>query len=112
MVNASHWVGLTFPGMIDEPGSFSGRINSPKPERGPEPSSRISLAILNRSAANALSAPCAKSSAPCEASASNLFGALTNGRPVIAATFLANSLANGRLALSPVPTAVPPWANG
>ena len=24
MVSASHWVGLTLPGMIDEPGSFSG----------------------------------------------------------------------------------------
>jgi len=27
MVTASHWVGLTLPGMIDEAGSFSGRIN-------------------------------------------------------------------------------------
>ena len=25
MVTASHWVGLTLPGMIEEPGSFSGR---------------------------------------------------------------------------------------
>ena len=57
MVIASHWVGLTLPGMIEEPGSFSGRINSPKPERGPEPRNRMSLAILNRSAASALSAP-------------------------------------------------------
>ena len=24
MVSASHWVGFTLPGMIDEPGSFSG----------------------------------------------------------------------------------------
>jgi hypothetical protein len=32
---ASHWVGLTLPGMIDEPGSFSGRCSSPKPQRGP-----------------------------------------------------------------------------
>src|SRR6516162_108681 len=41
MVRASAWVGLTLPGMIEEPGSFSGRISSPKPERGPEPSRRI-----------------------------------------------------------------------
>src|SRR5215471_10722435 len=41
---ASAWDGLTLPGMIEEPGSFSGRINSPKPERGPEPSKRMSLA--------------------------------------------------------------------
>ena len=47
MVSASAWVGLTLPGMIDEPGSFSGRISSPRPERGPEPSRRMSLAILN-----------------------------------------------------------------
>ena len=37
MVTASHWVGFTLPGMIEEPGSFSGRRSSPKPERGPEP---------------------------------------------------------------------------
>src|SRR3546814_5321945 len=46
MVSASAWVGLTLPGMIDEPGSFSGRASSPRPERGPEPSRRISLPIF------------------------------------------------------------------
>ena len=34
MVSASHWVGLTLPGMIEEPGSFSGSDSSPRPERG------------------------------------------------------------------------------
>src|ERR1700730_13797942 len=48
MVSASDWVGFTLPGMIEEPGSFSGRINSPRPDRGPEPSSLMSLAILNK----------------------------------------------------------------
>src|SRR3546814_13217237 len=48
MVSASHWVGLTLPGMIDAPGSFSGRLSSPNPERGPEPSRRPSLAIFFR----------------------------------------------------------------
>jgi hypothetical protein len=57
MVSASAWVGLTLPGMIEEPGSFSGRISSPRPERGPEPRKRMSLAILNRSPASAASAP-------------------------------------------------------
>ena len=57
MVSASHWVGLTLPGMIDEPGSFSGSASSPRPERGPEPSRRMSLAILNSAAAAALIAP-------------------------------------------------------
>jgi hypothetical protein len=32
--------------MIDEPGSFSGKLNSPRPQRGPEPSQRMSLAIF------------------------------------------------------------------
>src|ERR1700730_7412376 len=58
IVIASHWVGLTLPGMIDEPGSFSGRINSPRPERGPDPRKRISLAILNRPVATELITPC------------------------------------------------------
>ena len=31
MVRASHCVGFTLPGMIEEPGSFSGRSSSPKP---------------------------------------------------------------------------------
>ena len=35
MVTASHWVGSTLPGMIDEPGSFSGKCSSPNPVRGP-----------------------------------------------------------------------------
>jgi hypothetical protein len=39
--------------MIDEPGSFSGSEISPRPERGPEPISRMSLAILNRPLASA-----------------------------------------------------------
>ena len=45
---ASAWVGLTLPGMIDDPGSLAGKISSPIPVRGPEPSQRRSLAILNR----------------------------------------------------------------
>jgi hypothetical protein len=35
MVIASHWVGLTLPGMIELPGSFSGIRSSPSPQRGP-----------------------------------------------------------------------------
>ena len=54
MVRASAWVGLTLPGMIEEPGSFSGRCSSPRPERGPEPSSRMSLAIFSSEAASTL----------------------------------------------------------
>jgi hypothetical protein len=31
MVSASHCVGLTFPGMMLDPGSFSGSCSSPRP---------------------------------------------------------------------------------
>ena len=51
MVIASHCVGLTFPGMMDDPGSFSGMRNSPMPQRGPDDSSRISFAIFISEAA-------------------------------------------------------------
>ncbi len=112
MVTASHWVGLTLPGMIDEPGSFSGRLSSPKPERGPEPISRMSLAILNSDTATVLSAPWANTKASLPASASNLFGALTKGSLVISAILAANSSGNLGSVLRPVPTAVPPWASG
>ena len=39
-------MGFTLPGIIDDPGSFAGRINSPKPHHGPEAISLISLTIL------------------------------------------------------------------
>ena len=72
-------VGLTLPGMIELPGSFSGIASSPMPQRGPEASQRTSLAIFMSEAASVLSAPCAKTSASWPASASNLLGAVTNG---------------------------------
>ncbi len=34
--------------MIEEPGSFSGRLISPSPERGPEPIRRMSFADLEQ----------------------------------------------------------------
>ena len=110
-VRASHWVGLTLPGMIDEPGSFSGRISSPSPQRGPEPSSRMSFAILNSDAATVFSEPEISTMASCAASASNLFGAVTKGRPVTSAIFAATSVSHPLAVLRPVPTAVPPWAS-
>src|SRR4051795_2577947 len=79
MVMASHWVGLTLPGMIDEPGSFSGRDNSPRPQRGPEPSQRMSLAVFMRAVARVLSVPLPITRASWPARAANLFGAETNG---------------------------------
>ena len=82
MVNASHCVGLTLPGMIELPGSFSGIVISPNPERGPLASQRTSLAILINAAASVFSAPCRLTSASAAAMASNLFGAVTKGRSI------------------------------
>ena len=59
ITTASDCVGLTLPGMIDEPGSFSGMLSSPNPARGPDASQRMSLAILNKLTASVFSAPCA-----------------------------------------------------
>ena len=58
IVNASGWVGLTFPGMIELPGSFSGILISPIPLRGPELSMRMSFAILKQLMAARFRAPC------------------------------------------------------
>src|ERR1700693_6088605 len=82
IVNDSDCVGLTLPGMIELPGSFSGILSSPMPQRGPLASQRTSLAIFINDAARVFSAPCACTTPSHEASASNLLGAVTNGRPV------------------------------
>ena len=75
MVSASDWVGLTLPGMIELPGSFSGIVISPRPERGPDASQRTSLAIFMSAAASVFSAPWAATSASCAARASKGFSA-------------------------------------
>ena len=111
IVTASHWVGFTFPGMIELPGSFSGSVSSPRPDRGPLASQRMSLAILNRATASVFNAPCSATSASAAPIASNLFGADTNGNPVSAAISAATRAPNSGCALSPVPTAVPPCAS-
>ena len=74
IVNASLWVGLTFPGIMELPGSFSGMINSPIPQRGPLASHLTSLAIFIKSAASAFKAPCAYVISSWLVSAWNLFG--------------------------------------
>ena len=108
---ASHWVGFTLPGMIEDPGSFSGRISSPSPARDREPSQRMSLAILASGTASPRSPAEAAATASEPASAANLLGAVTNGYPVAAAISAATSAPNPGGALSPVPTAVPPTAS-
>ena len=104
IVIASHWVGFTLPGMMLEPGSFSGSSSSPMPVRGPELSSRMSFAIFMNEAASTFSWPASSTCASCAASNSNLFGALTNGRPVNAAIFFATRSANSGCEFNPVPT--------
>ena len=111
MVSASDCVGFTLPGMIELPGSFSGIVISPRPERGPEASQRTSLAILLRAAATVFSAPCANTAASLAAMASNLLGAVTKGSPSAPRACAATRTANSGWALRPVPTAVPPRAS-
>ncbi len=55
----SAMTGFTLPGMIDEPGWTAGSSISPMPARGPEPSQRMSLAILSSDTAIVFSAPLA-----------------------------------------------------
>mmetsp|Transcript_10137 Transcript_10137/g.25382 ORF Transcript_10137/g.25382 Transcript_10137/m.25382 type:complete len:346 (+) Transcript_10137:114-1151(+) len=110
MVMLSHCVGFTLPGMMLDPGSFSGRASSPRPQRGPDPSQRRSLASFMKEQASVFSAPCANTSASWEASASNLLGAEWNASPDKALILAATSSANLGCVLRPVPTAVPPCA--
>ncbi len=95
MIIASDWVGLTLPGMMELPGSFSGILSSPMPQRGPEASQRISLAIFIKDAARVFSAPWQNTSASLAARASNLLRAVTNGRVGQARHFVGN--AHGKL---------------
>ena len=107
---------FTFPGMIELPGSFSGSDSSPSPHLGPEARNRKSLAIFMMEQAITFNAPeivqasgkrdqtrWSKMNSPetstiasCAASASNLLGAVSNGRPVIfetsSATFSAKPI--------------------
>ena len=62
-------------------------------------------------AALGITAPLAITSASCAASAANLLGADTNGRPVRSAITVAQRSANSGCVLMPVPTAVPPIAS-
>jgi hypothetical protein len=81
-VSASACVAFTLPGMIDEPGSFSGMRSSPMPSRGPEAYRRTSLAIFMRSPASVRSAALAFTTASCAESAAKKSPAGRNGLPV------------------------------
>src|SRR2546428_8533737 len=94
IVMASHCVGFTLPGIIEDPGSLSGMDNSPSPQRGPEASQRMSFEIFMSEAARVSSAPCAKTISSCAESAANLLGWERKGSPVSSAIFLAARSAN------------------
>ena len=68
--------------MIELPGWSSGSRISPIPQRGPDPSQRMSLATLVRLTAAERSAPDASTSPSRAASASNRFGAWRSGTPI------------------------------
>eukprot|EP01018_Ginkgo_biloba_P021777 Gb_21506 [translate_table: standard] len=93
------------------PGSFSGSINSPSPQRGPLPSRRISFAIFIKETETVFKAPLVSTKASCAARASNLFSAVTNGSLVSSAIAAAIFTSNPFFVLRPVPTAVPPCAS-
>ena len=96
---------------MELPGSFSGSISSPRPHLGPDPNNRISFAILKRLTATVFKVPENSTRASWAARASNLFGAVINGKSVILEIFFATDLSHPCFVFSPVPTAVPPWAN-
>lgn len=75
------WDWCRIPGMILLPGSFSGRLSSPSPQRGPEARKRMSLAIFIRLTATVFKAPDTSTMASWAARASNLLGADLKGRP-------------------------------
>lgn len=93
---------------MDDPGSFSGSDNSPRPLLGPDPRNLRSLAIFMIETAVVLREPENSTNASWAARASNLFGALTNLYPVSLVTYSAISSANPSKVFNPVPTAVPP----
>ena len=82
IVTASDCVGLTLPGMIELPGSFSGMLVRRGRSAGRSPASgrRWRSSSAPRRASSARHARATSASAA--ASASNLFGAVSKGRPV------------------------------
>ena len=87
--------------MILLPGSFSGRLSSPNPHRGPDPKYLISFAIFMNETARTLSAPEASTMASWAARASNLFGAVWKVSPVIFEISRATLTSNPLRVLSP-----------
>ena len=97
--------------MIEDPGSFSGIVISPIPLLGPEESMRMSFPIFIKLTANCFKAPDVSTMASWAAKASNLFWAVTKGKPLILAISSATCSVYPFGVFNPVPTAVPPSAS-
>ena len=110
-ITISAITGLTFPGMIDDPGCSDGSRISVMPVRGPLASQRRSLAILNSDTATVLRVPEALTAASLAAWASKWLSASRSGYPVMRAMSAMTAAAKPSGALRPVPTAVPPNAS-
>ena len=83
IVIASHWVGFIFPGIIDDPASFSGSLSSEYPALGPDPRNLISLAIFIKQTETVFKVPEKLTIASWAARAANLFFAGLKGSLVI-----------------------------
>ncbi len=104
----SAMTGLTFPGMMDEPGCTAGRMISPRPVLGPELKSLMSFAILISSIARDLSPPETSTKSAMLCVDSIRFVDPLRSRPVIFfSDSIVLSLYRGCVFI-PVPTAVPP----
>ena len=109
MVSASAWVGLTLPGMIELPGSFSGQAEFAEARpRGPLPNRRKIVGDLGQADGQHVQrAPTARPSCRGSPEPRTCFGAVTNGMPVSVASSAAIASAKPARVLSPVPTAGP-----
>ena len=105
------WVGLTLPGMIELPGSFSGMVELAQPACGPGRQPAQVVGDLHQRRGQRLEGPRAKTSASCAGERLDLLGRSRTAGPVSSAIRWATAPANSGWAFSPVPTAVPPSAS-
>ena len=108
MVTDSAMTGFTLPGMIEEPGCTGGIAISAMPARGPQPSRRMSLAILKSATATDLSAPLALTAESSVDWPLKWLAVSRSGSPVASASPAMTRRANSGWVPTPVPTAVPP----
>ena len=102
---ASHWVGFILPGIIEEPGSLAGNINSAIPLLGPEDKTRISFAILNKVEVRISKPLITSMKTSCEDKDSNLLGAVLKENLVNFLKWFANNFPKFLCAFIPDPTA-------